>query len=298
MRIEEWLLDSDPAIRWQVTEDARERARVAREGWGARLLAEQAPDGRWGDGVARPKWHSTLYTMLLLRSMGLDPRSEQARRAIALVKDKVKWGAEFGDASFFEGETEPCINGGVLALGSYFGEASDRLAERLLGEQLTDGGWNCDAPESARSSFHTTICVLEGLLEYDRAGGKLAVKEARRRGEECLLQRKLFRRLSTGEAIDPRWPRFAFPTTWHYDVLRGLEYLRTAEVSGDERVSEALEMVEQARQPEGWWLLRYPQPDPPRWWRPAIDFEMEEGEGKPSRWITLRARRVLHWFGK
>ena len=301
----EWLLDSDPAIRWQVMRDltgdspdaiAAERSRVASEGWGARLLAVQGPDGKWGDGVSKPKWHATLYTLLLLRHMGLDPASEQARRAVGLLREQFTWGAEFGDASFFEGETEPCINGGVLALGAYFGEASDRLVDRLLGEQLQDGGWNCDAPKSTRSSFHTTICILEGLLEYEKANGVSAVvTAARMRGQEYLLERRLFRRLSTGEVVDPKWTRFSFPTTWHYDVLRGLDYLRSAGVLPDERVREAVDLVAAARQQGGRWLLWNPQLDPPRWWRSPIDFDMEEGEGKPSRWNTLHALRVLVW---
>src|SRR2546423_1616757 len=156
----QWLLDSDPSIRWQVMRDltgrpdeivAAERSRVASEGWGARLLALQCLDGHFGDSTSKRKWESTLYTLLLLRAMGLDSTSEQAGRAVGLVRDKVTWGPEFGDAPFFEGEVEPCINGGVLMLGGYFGEASDRLVDRLLGEQLEDGGWNCEAPKSRRS---------------------------------------------------------------------------------------------------------------------------------------------------
>jgi hypothetical protein len=306
MRPLEWLLDSDPAIRWQVMGDltgdtpsaiAAERSRVATDGWGARLLALQGPDGNWGDGASKPRWHSTLYTLLLLRDMGLDPASEQARRAVGLVRDKVTWGPEFGNASFFEGETEPCINGGVLALGAYFGEAGDRLADRLLGEQLADGGWNCDAPKSRRSSFHTTICVLEGLLEYERAkGAASAVTDARIRGQEYLLERRMFRKRSTGEVVDPEWARFSFPPTWHYDVLRGLEYLRNAGVGPDERVREAVELVAAARQQDGRWLLQNPHPDPPRWWEYPIDFDMEGCEGSASHWITLRALRVLRWY--
>jgi len=302
-----WLLDSDPAIRWQVMRDftieapgaiAAERARVASEGWGARLLALQGADGKWGDDISGPKWHATLYTLLLLRHMGLDPQSEQARGAVGLVRDKVTWGPEFGNASFFEGEIEPCINGGVLALGGYFGEAGDRLLERLLGEQLEDGGWNCEAPKSRRSSFHTTICVLEGLLEYERSkGANSAVTAARVRGQEYLLERRMFRRLSTGEVVERNWTHFSFPATWHYDILRGLDYLRSAAVEPDERVSEAVGLVAAARQPNGRWLLHYPHPAPPRWWRYPIDFEMEDGEGKDSRWNTLRALRVLRWHG-
>ena len=208
-----WLLDSDPSIRWQVLRDlteepdefvAAERSRVASEGWGARLLDLQAPDGNWGDGATTPRWESTLFTLLLLRDLGLDPTSEQARTAVSLVRDKVTWGPEFGDSPFFEGEVEPCINGGVLGLGAYFGETSDRLLDRLLSEQLKDGGWNCEAERgSVRSSFHTTICVLEGLLEYEKAkGATAAVTDARARAQEYLLERRMFRRLSTGEVID------------------------------------------------------------------------------------------------
>jgi hypothetical protein len=295
----QWLLDSDPAIRWQVVRDltkesdevaAAERSRVVSEGWGAQLLARQGPDGRWGDGISTPKWESTLYTLLLLRDMGLDPMSEQARTAVSLVRDKVTWGSEFSDAPFFEGEVEPCINGAVLVLGSYFGEASDRLLDRLLGEQLEDGGWNCEAPQSRRSSFHTTICVLEGLLEYEKAkGATAAVTDARVRAQEYLLERRMFRSLSSGEVIDRNWMRFSFPTTWHYDVLRGLDYMRSAGVEPDERVTETVGLVAKKQHQNGRWPLQNPHPDP-------ACFDMEGGAGASSRWNTLRSLRVLDWY--
>jgi hypothetical protein len=294
----EWLLDSDPSIRWQVVRDltgepggaAAERSRIASEGWGARLLDQQRPDGNWGDDVATPRWRSNLFTLLLLRSMGLDPTSERARRAVGLVRQRVTWGPEFGNSPFFEGEVEPCINGGVVALGAYFGETSDRLVGRLLDEQLADGGWNCEAERgSVRSSFHTTICVLEGLLEYEKAGGATtAVADARARAHEYMLERRMFRRRSTGEVIDALWTRFAFPTLWHYDVLRGLDYLRGAGVDPDERVAEAVGLVAERRQPDGRWLLDERHRD-------AVHDELEDGPGQPSRWITLRALRVLDW---
>src|SRR5262245_34305915 len=191
----EWLLDSDPSIRWQAMRDLTdapaevfeaERSRVASEGWGPRLLDQQRPDGRWGDGVATPFWWSNLYTLLFLRDLGVDPNTERARTAIELVRDNVTWGAEFGDSPFFEGEVEPCINGRVVALGAYFGERSDRLVDRLLSEQLADGGWNCEAERgSVRSSFHTTICVIEGLLAFEKAcGASSPVTDARMRAHE------------------------------------------------------------------------------------------------------------------
>ena len=294
-----WLLDADPSIRWQVMRDlggeaaeavAAERARIASEGWGAELLDRQRPDGKWGDGASDPLWASTLHTLLLLRAMGLDPGNERTRATVRVVRDKVTWGPEFGDAPFFEGEVEPCINGGALALGSYFGESSDRLVDRLLGEQLGDGGWNCEAERgSVRSSFHTTICVLEGLLEYENAKGTNAsVTNARARAHEYLLERRMFRRLSTGAVIDPGWTRFCFPTTWHYDVLRGLDYLRSAGVAPDERVAEAIGLVLKRQHQNGRWPLHTPHADP-------IHLTMEGGQGQPSRWNTLRALRVLAW---
>jgi hypothetical protein len=305
MTVEEWLLDSDPAIRWQVMRDltdapadtvAAERSRVAREGWGARLLALQAPDGRWGGKPWSQDWTDTFHVLELLRRFGLDPESEQAGRAVGLVREHVTWrgGAPgetpWADNRFFEGEVEPCINGNVVATGSYFGVDMKPLVDRLLGEQLSDGGWNCEVENGATvSSFGTTINVLEGLLEHERAiGGSAEVRAARQRGEEYMLQRRLFRRKSTGEVIDPRWLEFSFPHWYHYDVLRGLDYLRDAEVEPDERVAEAIGVVEVNRDPDGRWPLQNVHEG-------DAHFQMDDGEGKPSRWNTLRAMRVLRW---
>jgi hypothetical protein len=297
-----WLLDSDPSIRWQVMRDltdtpegvvAAERSRVAFEGWGARLLEQQRTDGRWGDGIATPFWWSNLYTMLFLRDVGLDPASAPARHAIDLVRNNVTWGPEFRDSPFFEGEVEPCINGRVVALGAYFGVRSDRLVDRLLSEQLTDGGWNCAAERgSLRSSFHTTICVLEGLLAFEQAfGTRPTVTKARRRGEEYLLERRLLRRLTTGEIINPAWTKFAFPTLWHYDVLRALDYLRAANVMPDSRMDEAVAIVVERRQNDERWLLDVRHRD-------TLHEECAGGAvGGPNRWVTLRALRVLDWHG-
>ncbi|MHC5538586.1 hypothetical protein ACYOEI_10195 [Singulisphaera rosea] len=300
-----WLLDSDPSIRWQVMRDllgesveavALERWRVAVEGWGSQLLDRQRPDGRWGDGTLAPQWQSTLCSLVVLKDLGLEPSCERARRAVGLVLDRVTWGPEFGDSPFFEGEVEPCINGRVLALGSYFGHASVPLVERLVGEQLADGGWNCEAERgSSRSSFHTTICVLEGLWEYEKANGVVAeVTAARARAHEYLLERRMFRRLSTGEAIKDRkgshdWTCFTFPTTWHYDVLRGLDYFRRDGVAPDPRMAEAIGIVAERRLENGRWALDDPHFDP-------VGFAMEGGPGVLSRWITLRALTVLDWY--
>jgi hypothetical protein len=295
-----WLLDSDPSIRWQAMRDlagapleamAAERSRVAVEGWGARVLDEQRPDGQWGDGVATPFWWSNLYTLVWLRDLGADPASDRVRRAIERVREHVTWGQEFGHSPFFEGEVEPCINGRVVALGAYFGVRSDRLVDRLLGEQLADGGWNCEAERgSTRSSFHTTMCVLEGLLAFEQGFGAAApLAAARQRGEEYLLERRLLRRQSTGELIDAAWTRLAFPPLWHYDVLRALDYFQAAGTSPDARLDEALAIIEERRQDDGRWLLDLRH-------RNTLYEEFAGAVGEPSRWVTLRARRVLNRY--
>ena len=308
----QWLLDSDPSIRWQVMQDlvgapaedvAAERARIAKEGWGAQLLAQQGEDESWAGEAWNHGWNSSMHVLSLLREMGLDPASEQARHAISLVRDQVRWrgwdwdgswhGMDFFGNPFFAGEVEPCINGQVAASSAYFGQAahSERIFSRLLDEQMEDGGWNCEQENgSTRGSFNTTICVLEALLEYELAGGNDSrLTQARLRGQEYLLERRLIRRKSTGKIVEPDWMRFSYPTWWHYDVLRGLEYLRKAGVTPDERVTEAVGLVESKRGSDGRWSLenRYPG---------TMPIEMDEVEGKPSRWNTLRALRVLDWY--
>jgi hypothetical protein len=299
-----WLLDSDPSIRWQVMSDltnetpdaiAAERSRVATEGWGAQLLARQFANGKFGGPKEDQGLLITFNSIVVLKDLGLDPTSKQARKMIDRVKKWLvfKW---HGNRPFLRGETEPCINGRILGIGAYFREPNDALARQLLNEQLEDGGWNCEAqeespkrPKSTRSSFHTTICVLEGLIDYERAVGKsVAVTKARRSGEKYMLDRGLFRSLRTGEVIDKRWLRFSYPAFWHYDVLRGLDYLRNAGIKPDRRVREAVGIVIERRHQNGRWPLNLLH-------RERIPLEMETGVGGASRWNTLRALRVLRW---
>jgi hypothetical protein len=295
----DWLLDSDPSIRWQVMRDlldappdevAAERAKVATEGWGARFLDAQRADGSWGGGGNFPEWTGTKPTLAVLRLLGPVPTDPRVRGAIDLVRERVRW--EYDDLPFFDGEVEPCINGSTVAIGSYFGQDVQGIVDRLLGEQMTDGGWNCEQENgSTRGSFDTTINVLEGLLEHERATGATAdVTAARLRGQEYLLERRLLRRLFTGEVINPAYTRLFFPTRWHYDVLRGLDYLRGAGVVPDERVDEAIELIRSKRDADGRFPIEFTYPG-------EVHFEMEDGDGKPSRWSTLRAMRVLRWYG-
>ncbi|MEV4472115.1 squalene cyclase [Nonomuraea sp. NPDC049504] len=308
MDVISWLLDSDPAIRWQVLRDltgaapeevAAERERVATEGWGARLLALQGAGGMWDGGACFPKdytggepgqpWTTTLHTLQTLQIFGLDPESPQARQAVALVGEHGRW--EHAGQRYFDGEVEPCINGRTVETGAYFGVDVSAIVARLLDEHLADGGWNCEAENgSVRSSFHTTLGVLDGLLEYERAtGADGKVREARRVGEEFLLERGLFRRRSTGEVADPAFLEFAFPYYWRHDVLRALDYFRRSGAAQDPRMAEAVEIVEAKRQPDGRWPLDRVHPG-------RVHFAYEEGVGRPSRWNTLRALRVLAWW--
>jgi len=307
----DWLLESDPAVRWQVLRDltdappavvAGERARVATEGWGARLLAQRDGDGQWAGGACFPAgfrgdfsfgqpWTATLPTMILLREFGVEPNTELMRETVALLRANCRW--EHAGQPFFAGEVEPCINGRTVAIGAYFGVAVDDIVSRLLGEQLADGGWNCEADNgSLRSSFHSTICVLEGLLAFERAtGGSRAVVTARRRGEEYLLTRRLFRRQSTGAIVDADWLQFSFPAYWHYDVLRALDYFQATGDLPDPALAETIDLVRSKRSPDGTWPLENTH-------RGAVHFPLEDGDGTPSRWNTLRALRVLAWYDR
>jgi hypothetical protein len=314
-----WLLASDPAIRWQALRDlahapaaevAAERAKVATQGRGAALLSAQGDDGIWGADSRFPEW-PTLRTLQLLRDLGLDPASEQAKLAVARVRKNVQWlmaipkeelpkdeDISWWHKPFFAGEVEPCINGRVVTIGAYFGEDMQPLVDRLLGEQMADGGWNCDQERgSTRGSFNTTICVLEGLLEFERAAGASpAVKAARERGHEYLLARHLFKRLSTGEPIvkDRKegisFTEFSYPAGWRYDILRALDYLRAAGVKPDPRMADAIQIIASKRNSSGRWTLGPVHPE-------EVAAEPGVTEGGPSRWNTLRALRVLDWHG-
>ena len=304
----QWLLDGDPAIRWQTLRDLvgatpriveRERSKVAREGWGARLLARQDREGTWAGGLSSdgglysPKWISTTYTMLLLRDFGLPASNRQARRACALLLDQGlqrDGGINYG----WRGRSETCITGMVLSILSCFDYEDDRLdtlADHLLEEQMSDGGWNCQRDFGAtHSSVHTTISVLEGLRLYELRRGTRAqeVQAAQRRAREFLMVHRLFRSHRTGEVIKPIFLSFSFPPRWHYDILRALDYFQAVSAPRDPRLAEAIEIVRSSKREDGRWPLQ-------NRYKGKTYFELER-LGAPSRWNTLRARRVLQWW--
>ena len=302
----QWLLDGDPAIRWQTLRNLvgagdraveRERRRVAREGWGARLLARQDREGTWAGGLYSPKWTSTTYTMLTLRDFGLPSTNRQARKACRLLLDRGlqrDGGINYGTWAQWVRRGETCVTGMILSILSYFeceDARLDTIAGYLLGQQMPDGGWNCQRPSGAtHSSVHTTISVLEGLQHYELHHGRAlrAVRRAQRRGREFLLAHRLFRSHRTGEIIKPAFTRFAFPPRWHYDILRALDHFQAVNAPGDPRLAEAIDIVRRSRREDGRWSLQHS-------YKGRTYFDLER-LGAPSRWNTLRALRVLKWW--
>ena len=303
----DWLLEGDPSIRWQAMRDlkdaaestwTRERRRVAKEGWGARLLELQDPDGRWARGIYTPKWTSTTYTMVLLRSLGLAPDNPQAMRACQILLDSGFW--RDGGINYYPGRyqrSETCISSMILAVLCWFGledSRVDRLAEHVIAQQMADGGWNCRAMPgyggATHGSFHTTISALEALLDYERLRPALAQasRESQVRGREFLVAHRLYRSYRTGAVAKPAMTRFSFPPRWHYDALRGLDYFRDSDAARDPRLADAIRLVEQRRRPDGRWPLQ-------NVYRGKTFFDMERAD-EPSRWNTLRAMRVLRWW--
>jgi hypothetical protein len=299
----QWLLQGDPAIRWQTQRDLtgasnkkvlQEQELVAKKGWGARLLSLQEPSGGWGGGIYSPKWTSTTYTMVLLRDLGLPPKHPQALKACALLLDKGFYedgGINFGS---YHKHSETCITGMILSILGYFQLPDDRihrLVEHLLEQQMKDGGWNCQSYRGAtHSSFHTTILALEGLREYEKTYPENAekVRRPQKKAREFLLIHRLFRSHRTGEIVHPAMTRFSFPPRWHYDVLRALDYFQEVGAHKDKRLEDAIQIIRKKQKKDGRWVLqnRYPG---------RTHFEMEK-VGEPSRWNTLRALRILKWW--
>jgi len=302
----DWLMQSDPAIRWQVMRDLldapeaewqAERQRTLTEGWCARYLAQQDPDGRWGGGIYSPKWISTTYTLLTLYQIGIPAEHAGARRGAKLVIDQML--GETCDTQFLKKlkELDRCIVGMILQLGLYFGIEDERIAAivtNLMEERMPDGAWNCRKGRDKRvhhSSFHTTFNVLGGLREYLERGypaQREAVLAAEQSALEFMLQHRLYKSHRTGEEIRPAFGQLSFPFHWHYDVLRGLEYFARANAPRDTRLQDAVDLLLQKRSQDGRWKIEMI-------YGGKVFFNMETRSG-PSRWNTLRALRVLRWW--
>lgn len=298
-RLIPWLLEGDPAVRWQVLQDlagapaadvSAERRRIAAEGWGARLLGEQDDGGTWAQGLYLPKWTSTTYTLLLLHRLGLPEDNPQAVRGCRCLWD----GATYfgGGPSLWHGPPDTCVAGMLVLLGSCFRYGEPRLdaaVSWLLREQLPDGGWNCQSRRtgSLHGSFHTTISVLEALLAYRNSGGAIDVRDASSAGEAFFLAHHLYRSHRTGVIANESFTRFPFPPQWHFDILRGLEYFRAAGAAPDPRLADAVERVRGASNADGRW--KRPPPYPGRQW-----FTLEPPGA--SRVATLRCLRILRWW--
>jgi hypothetical protein len=301
-----WLMDGDPAIRWQTMRDLlgaperawkAERQRTLEAGWGADLLARQAESASWGGGIYSPKWTSTTYTLLTLHHIGIPPSSEAAQRGVQVMLGHLL-GATC-DSAFHQklAGLDRCIAGMCLQLAVYF-EVDDARVEAIVGnllaEAMPDGGWNCRRsrrPLPHHSSFHTTFNVLGGLREYIERGDSARrdeVLDAERRALELMLEHRLYKSDHTGQIIDQKFTMLAFPYRWHYDVLRGLEYFARAGAARDGRAHDAIELLREKRRADGRWPVQHK-------YTGKVFFHMEP-VGKPSRWNTLRALRVLRWW--
>ncbi|MBL8101722.1 MAG: terpene cyclase/mutase family protein [Anaerolineales bacterium] len=301
-----WLLEGDPSIRWQVQRDLlklspakyeTERKKIAKEGWGKRLLDLQDSDGRWGGGMYGPKFISTTYTMLTLRLLGLPPNNPQAKCACKLFLDEGFY--TDGGINFFSYAwkySETCVTGMILALLAYFRYPDERIhavAAYVVGQQMSDGGWNCESYKGAtHSSFHTTISVLEGLHEYERSipEKKKKISQVRARGHEFLLAHRLYKSHKTGKVFDSKMTAMPFPPRWKYDFIRVLDYFQACNAPRDERMCDAIELLKSKQKPDGRWVMNTGMSG-------RKFFDMEKA-GQASRWNTLRALRVLNWWDK
>jgi hypothetical protein len=299
----EWLLQGDPSVRWQVQQDLLKddektirdsRLKIAREGWGYRLLKLQDENHMWSGKLYSPKWTSTTYTLLLLRRLGLDPDNQQAQKGSMVLLDEGFY--DDGGINFWKSwnHSETCVTGMILSILAYFNIRDERLmsmAGHLLNEQMTDGGWNCQKYKGAtHSSFHTTISVLEGFYEYLEKfhEHRSEMIRSRDRAIEFLLEHRLYKSHRTGRVVNDRMTRFHFPPRWYYDVMRVLDYFQKTKIDTDSRMEDAVDLVYKKRTPEGVWDL-------PARYGGKVFFELET-TGKPSRWNTLRALRVLKWW--
>ena len=298
----DWLLEGDVAIQYQVHRDifgidrSDLQERIATEGWGARFLSHRKKEGHWGQRFYQPKWISTHYTLLDLKNLAISQNNLEIKQSITQVIRTLK----SPDGGILpigtEQKSDVCVNGMFLNYAAYFGSEQDDLKsiiDFLLTEHMKDGGFNCESNRrgTMHSSMHTTISVLEGILEYTKNGYRYRLKElqeAAGQSREFLLRHRLFRSDRTGNVIDKKWLMLSYPSRWKYDILRALDYFQFAGIDYDPRMQDALDYLEKKRRKDYTWPVQAKHPG-------QTHFEMEK-TGGPSRWNTLRALRVLKHF--
>lgn len=298
----DWLLEGDPAIQYQTRRDLLDeerpdiRARIATEGWGARFLAARNPDGSWGDRFYQPKWISSHYTLLDLKTLCVAPDHPLIRDSIRDIFADLK-GPDGGILCNRGNETsDVCVNGMVLNYASYFGMPEDQLksvVDFLLTEHMADGGFNCQSNRSGahHSSLHSTLSVLEGIQEYADTSYRYRLGElqqAAAKARDFILLHRLFKSDHTGQIINKSFLKLSFPTRWYYNILRCLDHFRVAGAPWDDRMADAFGVLMSKRRPDGRWPLQAAHPG-------QVHFKMEEPR-QPSRWNTLLAMRVLKTY--
>ncbi len=298
-----WLLDGDVAIQYQVHRDLfssdqkQLQKRIEKKGWGARFLSLRKKEGHWGRGFYQPKWTSSHYSILDLKNLGIPPANKKIRQSLSLIIQNLK-GKDGGIYPIGKDKKcDVCLNGMFLNYASYFKikEADLRsIVDFLISEHMKDGGFNCDSNRSGavHSSMHSTISVAEGILEYRRNKYTYRLDELHStelRSREFLLQHKLFQSDRTGKIIDKKMLMLSYPSRWRYDILRALDYFRLAGVAYDTRMDDAVHIVLKKRRADKRWPVQAKHPG-------QTHFDMEK-TGRPSRWNTLRALRVLNYFG-
>jgi hypothetical protein len=280
--VHRWLLDSDEHMLKQL------QSRIALEGFGARILSCQRADGHWGYYYYQPKWTSTHYTLLDLRSLYAPKSLKPCKEMISRMFDQCMKADGSLNLAKSDLPGDICVDGMALNYSAYFcADDPDlgKLADHLLSAQKADGGFTWDIGSEAGDP-HTTICVLEGLGQYLNTGlsdRNEDIKAAQRKAVEFLLSRQLFM-----DDKDIRYRKFSFPYRYRYDLLRVLECFAEQDVPYDPRMKPALDWLQGKRRHDGLWYLENTH-------KGNVHFVMEELR-LPSRFITVKALHILRHY--
>jgi len=297
-----WLLDGDVVIQYQVYRDLLDedrkdlREKISKEGWGRKYLLLRNKDGHWGRGFYSPKWTSSHYTLIDLKNLGISPDIREAKETIELIiqNNKITDGGIHPEIK--SNHSDVCVNGMFLNYACYFGTEEEKLesvVDFILSQQMKDGGFNCRSNKGGaeHSSLHTTLSVLEGILEFRINGYKYRISELRKaefESKEFILRHKLYRSHRTGNIIKSDFLKFPYPPRWYYDIMKSMDYFQTSKSGYDERMQDAIDEIIKKRRKDNTWSLQASHPG-------KVHFEIEKG-GMPSRWNTLRAMRILKYY--